>query len=277
MALNKSPWMGNIGGASKPLIIMGKVQAGATQAIKRGEICTFNETAGYFIPANAVADGKYALAICNEEQKAEDLERYIEFIAIRSGDVFEFPLAAARAVAIGDTFTLTASDSQTLTYSATASPVAFAVGKGNYPETGTTIRTQSFAQVCFNPEVSYLYRWSMPGLKRTVAFTDAATLDLSHNGAIITNKGATGTVALTAPASVPAGYHVYLMAAADQTLSFDPKPDTASVYVKGAAQTAGKLVSVTDIGDYLHLVFDGTDWLCFSSISGADADITVEG
>lgn len=111
-----------------------------------------------------------------------------------------------------------------------------------------------------------------------VATTENLTLTATHNGAIITNKGASGSVTITAPSSgISAGFNVTIACMADQVLAFDPKPDTASVYVKGAAQVAGKYISVTDIGDFVQLVWDGTDWLAFTSISGADADITVEG
>ncbi|HNR14402.1 MAG TPA: hypothetical protein PKM59_13935 [Thermodesulfobacteriota bacterium] len=278
MAINKSPWVKNIFGATQPLIMPGKVQAGATAVIKKGEICTYNETAGYFIPANAIADFVYSFAISYEEQKSADLERYIDFIIPRPGDVFEFQLDAARAAAVGDALKLTASDSQKLTYDADGNAVAFIVGFENYPEFGTTLRNLSYAQVMFHAEFSYWNKIAMPApLKIPIAKTADYTLKLEDNGRIFTNKAAQGAVTLTAPnGTVPVGWHVYIAPMADQVLGFDPKPDTAQVYIKGAAQAAGKLVSVTDIGDFMHLVWDGTDWLCFASINGADADITVE-
>jgi hypothetical protein len=104
---------------------------------------------------------------------------------------------------------------------------------------------------------------------------DYTLTDDDHNK-IITNKGATGAVALTAPASPFTGFTITLMVGADQVLSFDPKPDTAKIGIKGALQTAGMYISMTDIGDFCTLIFDGTDWLAIDSISGADADITVE-
>ena len=81
-AVNKFPFVKNLRGAEM-LVFPGKVQAGSTQAIKAGEICTFNETAGYFVPVDAVADRHYSLAIAYEEQKAADLARYMNFIALR--------------------------------------------------------------------------------------------------------------------------------------------------------------------------------------------------
>lgn len=278
MAVNKYPWVRNLNGASEPLIIMGKVQAGSTAAIKRGEICTFNETSGYFIPADAAADIRYSLAIANEEQASTDLERYMEFIAIREGDQFEFQLAAAAAAVYGYALTLTASDAQKLTYDADGLAVAFVTGRQNYPEIGTSIGSISYAEVSFRREVSYLYRNMAPqNLKNILSITSALTLTLEHNAFLITNKGATQSVTITAPTSVvPVGYYVRIMVAADQVVVFDPKPNAAQVYVKGDAQTAGMYVSMTDIGDYLELTWDGTDWLADLSISGADADISVE-
>ena len=278
-AVNLYPWVRNLNGTDKPLILPGKVQAGSTAAIKRGEICTFNETSGYFIPANAVADSQYSLAIANEEQKSTDLERYMEFIMLRKEDVFEIALAAAAQVAVGTGYTLSASDSQKLTASTTAFQVARSVGRANYPESGTTLLSISKAEVVFNPEVSYFYKnvaFQQAPVVRCLDKTAAYTIRLEDHGGVITNKGASGSVALTAPAAPFAGFTISLVVAAAQVLSFDPKPDTASIIIKGAVQAAGKYISMTDEGDFVQLVFDGTDWLAISSLSGADADITVE-
>jgi hypothetical protein len=257
---------------------MGKVQAGSTATIKRGAICTYNETSGYFQMANAVADYVYSLAIANEEQKSGDLARYIQFMALRAGDVFEFELAAAAAVAYGDGYTLTASQAQKLTADADGSVVARVVGHSNVPEVGTTLRTVSYAEFSFLPCFSYIYKnVRMPGVKKVLAKTAAYTLLPEDIGAIVTNKGASASVTLTAPSgTVPIGWHVSIAVMADQAFLFDPKPDTAGVYIKGAAQAAGKYISMTDIGDFVELVWDGTDWLAIAGISGADADITVQ-
>ncbi len=279
MANNKYPWLRNIFGAKEPLIIMGKVQAGTTAAIKRGEICTFNETSGYFIPVNAAADYVYSLAIANEEQKADGLARYMEFLAIRDGDVFEFELAAAAQIEYGYALELTASNSQKLTYDADGNAVAFVAGHQNYPETGTTLRTVSHAEVCFLPEYSYIYKNMIPkNLKKLLVKTDAYTLTLEDCGAVLSTKGDSDGVALTAPSgTVPIGWWIDIFVGADQAVTFDPKPDTAKIYVAGAAQTAGKYMSMTDIGDFVRLMWDGTDWLATSGLSGADGDISIQG
>jgi len=279
MAVNKYPWIRNLMGAPKPLIIMGLVQAGSTQEIKRGEICTFNETATYFQPVDAEADKAYSLAIANEEQKAAGLARYMEFMAIRKYDVFEFQLAAARQCVLGDNLKLTASDAQKLTYDADGDGVAHVVGIQNYPEEGTTLGSISYAEVAFNPAFSYFEKNMIPAnLQKVLIITDDYAPTLEDCGALICSKGDAGSSTVTMPNGVvPVGWWVDLLVGADQVLVIDPKPDTAQIYIKGAAQAAGKYISMTDIGDFAKLVWDGTDWLASVSLSGADADITVEG
>ena len=277
MATNLYPFSHNLDGADKPLIIMGLVQAGATQAIKQGELCVYNETASNWVPVDAVADYKYSLAFAAEEQKATGLARYMQFYAIREHDVWEMALATARSCVYGDALSLTASDSQKLTYDADGFPVATYIGRGNYPEVGTTIGSLSYAQVIFNPEVSYLYRWIKLGkVQRDFDLTAATTLTAEHNGGIIHNKSASGSVTITAPATIFKGFGFRQSVMSDNAFVFDPKPDTASCIVRGDVQTAGEYISMTDIGDWIDWYFDGTDWLGTASISGADADITVE-
>ena len=278
MAVNKYPWVKNLGGDTKPLIFPGKVQAGSTQAIKRGEICTFDETSSYFIPANAIADARYSLAIANEEQKSGDSARYMEFIALRPEDVFEFTLSAAAGVAIGDGLILVASQSQQLTQDVDGSGgrnVAFVVGKSNYPETGTTLRTLTSAEVVFSPAFSYWCQRALSQkIQKIIHSTADITLKYEDCGAVLI---CTGAQAVTLPASVvPAGWCIEIVVAGDAAVTIDPKPDTAKIFIKGAAQAAGKYISMTDIGDFVKLIWDGADWYAVNSLSGADADITVE-
>jgi len=277
-AVNKYPWVRNLFGRTKPYTFMGLVQAGDTQEIKMGEICEYNGTATYFSPVDAVADRCYSLAIAAEEQKAGAASRYMKFFGILPGDVWEFELASAAQVSIGYALELTASNSQKLTYDADGDAVAFAIDNGNYPEKGTTLTSISYVQCVFNTQFSYIMQIGFQQNQRKVmAKTAAYTITPEDNGAIITNKGATGSVTLTGPSgTVPVGFNFHMAVMADQAFVFDPKPDTASVYVAGAAQTAGKYISVTDIADFVELVWDGTDWLAIASISGADGDISVE-
>lgn len=275
MAVNKSPWIKNLSGQVAPLTFPGKVQAGSTQAIKRGEICTYDETSGYFIPANAVADRRYSLAIANEEQKADGLARYMEFVALRPDDVFEFALDAAAQIELGDGLELTASDSQKLTRDIDGDCVAFSVGLDNYPESGTTLLSRSYGQVIFNPVYSYwCQRVLKNNLKKVISTATDLTLKVEDCGAIVMT---TDTATITLPASnVPIGWNVSIVCCAAAVCSIDPKPDTAGIIIKGAGpHTAGNAVSFTDEGDFAELVWDGTNWVAFTSISGADGDITL--
>ncbi len=278
MAENKAPWMKNLDGAIAPLIMPGKVQAGSTQAIKRGELCVYDETSGYFVPLNAVADARYSLAIAAEEQKSDDAARYMAFFMPREGDVFEFALSAAAAVALGDALIPVASQSQQLARDVDGTIIAVSVGTDNIPEVGTTLTSKSYAQAVIHPEYSYYYKNVLQrSLKKVIHATASITLKLEDCGAVVTNKGASGSVTITAPSAVvPVGWHFKMMVAAAQTFVFDPKPDTAKVVIKGALNTAGYYFSMADEGDFAELVWDGTDWLAVNSISGADGDITVE-
>ena len=279
MAENKYPFVKNLLGAGDPLIMPMKCAAGSTRTFKAGEILTFNENSGVVTAVNAVADAQYSLVIAAEEQKAADPARYIPCFMLREGDVFEFELAAADAIEYGEGLTLTASQSQQLTVDVDGVCVAQSVGTDNVPQVGTTIMSKSYVQAVFNKTFSYLYKNILiSNLKKIITLADNYTLTLEDCGAVVTNKGDDGTIVLTAPTNtVPVGWWFDLAIMADHPVQFDPKPDGASVYVAGSAQEAGKYVSMTDIGDYIRLLWDGTDWLAVSSMSGIDSDTSVEG
>ena len=102
------------------------------------------------------------------------------------------------------------------------------------------------------------------------------TLTAAHSGTVHTNLGATGAIVATLPQSPPAGTTFKFVCMADQELRLEPGA-AGGIYVKGAKQADSKYVSVTDIGDFIHLIADGNgDWVAAASISGADADISVE-
>lgn len=279
MATNKYPFVKNIYGDDAPLIMPMKAAAGSTRTFKMGEILTYNENSGVVTAVNAVADAAYSLVIAAEEQKSDDPARYVPCFMLREGDVFEFELAAAASVAYGDGLTLTASQSQQLTRDVDGVAVAMSVGTDNVPHVGTTLTSKSYAQCMFHPEFSYWHKNVMQkSLRKIMAKTADYTVALEDCGAVITNKGASGAVVLTAPnAVVPVGFWFDQVVATAQNFDFDPKPDTAKCIVKGAQQAAGKYVRIADEGDFIRWMWDGTDWIAVNSISGADGDITVEG
>jgi len=263
-ATNKDPFVYSNRKDGKPHMFKGLVQAGSTQAIKRGEICTWNETTGYFIPIDAVADFRYPLAIAAEEQKASGrhelvASRYIEFYSLHPEDVFEFPIAAAAGVAVGDPYTLTATTTQTLTAGAGAFAVAIVVDDSHYPqEEDTTIRNQSYARFSFNPAVSYWgFRFSQlvnPG-RRVLAVTATATLlegDM-YNSLILIS----GTTTITLPAVKPGMDAIFVnIDGADQNIN----PNTAdAIRLNGAVLTAGNQIAQTTIGFSVQLLTESAD------------------
>jgi hypothetical protein len=110
---------------------------------------------------------------------------------------------------------------------------------------------------------------------KVVTVTDDITLKIEDCGALFL---VTEAQTITLPnAIVPVGWNVKIIIGGDATVVIDPKPDTSGFYIKGALQAAGKYISMTDIGDFVELVWDGTNWIAANSLSGADGDITVEG
>ncbi len=102
------------------------------------------------------------------------------------------------------------------------------------------------------------------------------TLLAAQSGTVHTNLGASGVVTATLPQSPPAGTTFQFVCMADQPLRLEPGA-AGGIYIKGAKQADNKYVSVTDIGDFVHLIADRNgDWVAVASIGGADADITVE-
>lgn len=282
MAVNKDPFVrsrSKDGIASTAYI---KVQAGSTQAIKIGEICNFNETAGYAVPVDAAGDEIYPLCISAEEQKSDDSERFMKFYTLDPNDTFEFILAAARALAIGDGFTLTTSDSQKLTYSTTGQLICHQVDTDHYPETGTTIRNRSYARVIFDPAFTY---WGLHqtrvgwGKTKYTTQTSALTLYVSQSGLIIDNTGASAATRHTLPQSAPKGTKYTAICTVAQENGFAPGA-AGAIYVEGAKQSDNKYVTVSDEGDSLTVIADGNgDWFALANISSTaeiKAVITIQ-
>lgn len=102
------------------------------------------------------------------------------------------------------------------------------------------------------------------------------SLTAAHTGTVHSNLGASGAITATLPANPPTGTEFKFVCMADQALRMVPGT-AGGIYIKGAKQADNKYVSITDIGDFAHLIADGNgDWVAVASINGADADITVE-
>jgi hypothetical protein len=282
-AVNKDPFVRTLNKDGLPVLFRGKVQIGTTQAIKVGELCAFNKTAGYWIPVSAVNDFIYALAIAKEEQTAADLARYVEFYALHPNDQFEFEIDAALALALGDTFILTVSNSQKLTYSAGGYPVARCVDDGHYPQkTDTTIRNRSFAVVSFSPTISYwglVLNGSGWNSKKVVVAGGSLTLYSEMSGLVLLNTGLTAEALHVLPLNPPSGCNFTAYCTAAYAHGFDP-PSDGGIYGTTAKNADGHKMTIDGIGDAIQVIAIGDkDWALVVSASGdehASAAVTAE-
>lgn len=282
MPVNKDPFVRTRNKDGVPSIVRLPVQAGSTQAIKIGEICVYNKTASYVVPISAVSDFIYAILIAREEQKSTDSARMLEFYSLHPDDEFEFALSASRSLALGDRFILNASNSQQLVYSATAYPICRSVDDGHYPETGTTIRTQSYARVSFNVACSYWgliqngVGWNTP---KQVTSTSALTLYPEMSGLTIIHQGASTAEVihiLPTAGTAPVGtyFKVINLSSATGTVSFDPG-SASGIYVDGSLQTDDEDRGITQTaatGSYMVVqAINSNDWYAYSDSGSGTA------
>jgi hypothetical protein len=167
MATNQVRWVGNIDNdAAKPLIMPGLFQAGATQAIKQGELLELTaETNTEWTPMDSDFAMDSNVAIAWEEIKSGDRAGYYRIMVPRKGDIFEFDYATATNPSIGDAVYW--SDSETVTTSGT-NILGYIAGHDHYPayqghlsednspDSGETIRTTSTAIFVIRHAASYI-------------------------------------------------------------------------------------------------------------------------
>lgn len=104
MATNQTRWVKNLLGPhiTGPLIVPGLFQAGATQAIKRGELLELTgDTNTAWVPMDSDYNMAKNVAIAHREIKSGDPAGYYEVVVPRPGDVFEYALDAADDLALG--------------------------------------------------------------------------------------------------------------------------------------------------------------------------------
>ena len=166
MAKNQACFVRNLQGAPEPLIVLGLFQAGATQAIKRGELIELTgDTNTAWVPLDSDFAMAGNVAIAMEEIKSGDLAGYYPIMVPRPGDVFEFALATADATAVGTA--LYFSDSETVTVTTGTNIIGHLVGQEHYPQSqrhlsdgaigdaGTTVRNTSYARMTITKAASY--------------------------------------------------------------------------------------------------------------------------
>ena len=266
MATNQVRWIGNFKGASEPLVRRELFQAGATQAIKRGELL---EKTGNGNTAWVPIDSDFAMngniAIANEEIKSGDRAGYYEVIVPRPSDIFEYDLAAASAVAVNTPLHFSSSEAVTVT--AGGNILGWAVGLEHYPQkqghladdaagdAGTTIQSTSQVRMTIDPLAS-LYSKIVDGQARRVveAHTVADTLTVAESGSVHTTDGASGTVLFTLPAAVP-GLEYFFKVGVAFELRIDPDgSETIALPSTGVQGAAGKYLTANADGETVHIL-----------------------
>lgn len=133
MPSQKVVWVKNLFGHGAPWKFPGKFQAGATQAISRGDFIVIS--GGNWVPLAADQAMAATLAFSDMDIISGDAAGFHEIIIPRPGDVFEATLNAAATVTAGTALYWNAS--QTLTATAGTNILGYALDETVYPLQGT--------------------------------------------------------------------------------------------------------------------------------------------
>jgi hypothetical protein len=163
MASNKIAFVGHarIKGA-EPYRVPGSFAAGASQAVKQGEILILS--GGLWAPLGSDTSMSGVIAVADCEIRSGDLAGYRPIIVPGEDDLFVFDLASANSPAIGDAVYYSSSQAVALTGS---NVLGYVAGFDHYPmqgfqsvdaspDVGTTKRTVSSVVIRFKKSVSYL-------------------------------------------------------------------------------------------------------------------------
>ncbi len=155
-------------GSTVPMIRLGLFAAGGTQAIVEGQILEKTNTGNtIWVPidsdyAMTGTDDAVAVAACDID--SGDRAGYYPVIVPRPGDVFEAPLAAASAMAIGTKLTYSSATALT---TGGSNAIGYACGQDNYPaeqghlvddaspDSGVTVKSTSYVQFTFSTAASW--------------------------------------------------------------------------------------------------------------------------
>ena len=163
MASNRQVWVGNAFGLKEPLIMLGKFETGT--AIKRGEILELTaDTNSSWCPLDSDFSHSANLAVAAEEVKSGDRMGFYNIIVPRPGDIFEYELLTASAMAVGTSLTYSSSEKLT---TGGSHDIGYACGQEHYPvkqghvtddaspDMGETIRSTSYVRMMFREAASY--------------------------------------------------------------------------------------------------------------------------
>jgi hypothetical protein len=165
MAARFSRWVGNLNGATGPLVMLGNFAAGSSVAIEEGELLELTgNTNTEWVPMDSDFSMSANVAVAAEKIEAGDLAGYYRIIVPRDGDLFEFDLASATAAAIGAPVYYSSSTAVATSGSNILGDVA---GQDHFPQAqghaaqgdplnrGTTIRSTSKVTITIRAAASY--------------------------------------------------------------------------------------------------------------------------
>ena len=166
MATDKDPFDYNLDGLYGPLRGRGSFQAGATQAISRGEILELTgDTNTKWVPIDSDFAMNSNVCVADDPIASGDLAGYYSIFIPRPTDVFQFDLATADNPSWAAALYYSAS--QTVTTSAGSNVLGRVAAFNTYPDqgfahlgdpdAGTTIATVNQVQMVFEADASY---WS---------------------------------------------------------------------------------------------------------------------
>lgn len=163
----KNAWVANMYGHGGPFKFPGKFQAGATQAIFKGELIKLS--GGNWVPLDTDTAMTAIVAIADCDIRSGDLAGYYPIIVPRPGDVFEFALAASTTTTVGQSLYVAGSattPSQTLTVTAGTNIIGNVVDSSVIPmqahasvspgyDAGTTLLARSQIHCTIKAAASY--------------------------------------------------------------------------------------------------------------------------
>ena len=113
----------------------------------------------------------------------------------------------------------------------------------------------------------------------TAKTADYTVSQNTDEGALLTNRGASGAVTFTLPAAPPAGWWCDVAVVADQTVTVaSGTADTLIVFNDATADSIAWATAGQKIGNGASFIFDGTGWITQqfpSTTGGAQTAATV--
>jgi len=215
MATNKTPLY--TGRSGSPKFIYLPVQAGATQEIKKGEICKYRSLTDFatypIVPASA-DDSDFIPVIAWEEQDVSMPARIMQFVLPREGDSFEYALNTATTLNPGSQLELATSQSFKSGSSHVVSVAVKGSNDGLYNANASRKSVSSvFVEFCrvtasgLNqfPELGFPAQLNVTsGISKVISdpgTAEAIPVDSSGNIALTIAASATETNTLAAPAA----------------------------------------------------------------------------